>query len=76
MTTTTPAVGGFADVPLHSDRNVVPPTEDAVEKRVAAAAAAHWYAPDQLVWHTPEDIDVKPVYIAADRAAVSPTVTR
>ncbi|MDT5246719.1 MAG: methylmalonyl-CoA mutase, partial [Mycobacterium sp.] len=23
-----------------------------------------------LVWHTPEDIDVKPVYIAADRAAV------
>ena len=40
------------------------------EKHVAAAAAAHWYTPDQLVWHTPEDIDVKPVYIAADRAAV------
>ena len=39
-------------------------------KHVAAAAAAHWYTPDQLVWHTPEDIDVKPVYIAADRAAV------
>ena len=37
----------------------------------AAAAAAHWYAPDQLVWHTPEDIDVKPVYIAADWPTVA-----
>src|SRR6204780_4788487 len=70
MTTTTPVVGSFADVPLHSDRSVAQPTEDAVEQHVAAAAAAHWYTPDQLVWHTPEDIDVKPVYIGADRAAV------
>src|SRR3984957_15936369 len=70
MTTTTPVVGNFADVPLHSDRSVAQPTEDAVEQHVAAAAAAHWYTPDQLVWHTPEDIDVKPVYIGADRAAV------
>jgi methylmalonyl-CoA mutase len=69
MTTTTPAVGSFADVPLHSDRTVAQPTDDAVRKHVEAAAAAHWYTPDQLVWHTPEDIDVKPVYIAADRAA-------
>src|SRR5271155_2439998 len=70
MTTTAPAVGSFADVPLRSERSVAQPTEDAVEKHVAAAAAAHWYTPDQLVWHTPEDIDVKPVYIAADRAAI------
>src|ERR1700742_3213075 len=70
MTTTTPVVGNFADVPLRSDRSVAPPTEDAVEQHVAAAAAAHWYTPDQLVWHTPEDIDVKPVYIGADRAAI------
>jgi len=69
MTTTTPAVGSFADVPLCSDRNVAQPTDDAVREHVKAAAAAHWYTPDQLVWHTPEDIDVKPVYIAADRAA-------
>jgi methylmalonyl-CoA mutase len=68
MTTTTPVVGSFSDVPLHSDRTVPTPTENAVEEHIAAAAAAHWYAPDQLVWHTPEDIDVKPVYIAADRA--------
>src|ERR1700728_3045913 len=70
MTTTTPVVGNFADVPLRSDRSVAQPTEDAEEQHVAAAAAAHWYTPDQLVWHTPEDIDVKPVYIGADRAAV------
>jgi methylmalonyl-CoA mutase len=70
MTTTAPAVGSFADVPLHSERTVTPATEAAVEEHVAAAAAAHLYTPDQLQWHTPEDIDVKPVYIAADRAAV------
>src|SRR6202041_1892127 len=70
MTTTTPVVGNFADVPLHSDRSVAQPTEDAVEKHIAAAPAGPWYPPDQLVWHTPEDIDVKPVYIGADRAAV------
>ena len=60
----------FADIPLHGDRAVQPPTEAAVDKHVAAAASAHWYTPDQLDWHTPEGIDVKPVYIAADRAAV------
>ena len=53
MTTTAPVVGNFSDVPLHSGRSVQTPTEDAVEKHVAAAAAAHWYTPDQLIWHTP-----------------------
>ena len=70
MTTTAPAVGSFSDIPLHSERTVQPPTEAAVEKHVAAAAAAAWYTPAELVWHTPEDIAVKPVYIAADRSAV------
>ena len=70
MTTSTPLIGSFADIPLHGDRVGQPPTDAAVDKHVAAAAAAHWYTPDQLVWHTPEDIDVKSVYIAADRAAV------
>ncbi|WP_343573489.1 methylmalonyl-CoA mutase [Mycobacterium sp.] len=68
MTTTTTGVGNFADVPLDGGRSVARPTQDAVEKHIAAVAAAHWYTPDQLVWHTPEDIDVKPVYVAADRA--------
>ncbi|OBG70708.1 MULTISPECIES: methylmalonyl-CoA mutase [unclassified Mycobacterium] len=69
MTTTAPAVGSFAEVPLRSERTPQRPTESAVEQFVEASAAAHWYTPDQLQWHTPEDIDVKPVYIGADRAA-------
>ena len=69
MTTSTAAIGNFSDVPLHSERNVPSPTEAAVEKHVATAASAQGYTPDQLDWHTPEGIDVKPVYIAADRAA-------
>jgi methylmalonyl-CoA mutase len=66
----TAVIGSFADVPLQGERAVQPPTEAAVEKHVAAAASAYLYTPDQLVWQTPEGIDVKPVYIAADRAAV------
>ncbi|GAB7141965.1 methylmalonyl-CoA mutase [Mycobacterium riyadhense] len=69
MTATVPAIGNFAQVPLRSDRTIAPPTEDQVRQHVAAAARAHWYTPEQLLWHTPEGIDVKPVYIAADRAA-------
>ncbi|MGZ4514943.1 MAG: methylmalonyl-CoA mutase family protein, partial [Mycobacterium sp.] len=59
MTTTTPVVGSFSDIPLHGDRETQRPTEAAVQERFSAATP----------WHTPEDIDVKPVYIAADRAA-------
>ncbi len=69
MTTSTAAIGSFSDIPLHGDRDMQPPTEAAVEKHVAAAASAQGYTPDQVDWHTPEGIDVKPVYIAADRAA-------
>ena len=54
MTTTTPVIGSFADVPLHGDRNAKP------------AAAVELAS----TWHTPEGIDVKGVYVAADRAAV------
>ncbi|OBG33181.1 methylmalonyl-CoA mutase [Mycobacterium alsense] len=71
MTMTTPAIGSFANVPLHGDRAVPPPTEAAVAEHVAAAASAHGYTPEQLQWHTPEGIDVKPVYIGADRAAAA-----
>jgi len=53
MTTTAPVIGNFSDVPLHGDRHAQPP--------VAAERAS--------AWHTPEGIDVKPVYVAADRAA-------
>ena len=70
MTATT-GIGSFADVPLHGDRRSdrSPLTEAAVAEHVAAAAAAHGYTPEQLDWVTPEGIDVKPVYVAADRDA-------
>jgi methylmalonyl-CoA mutase len=63
------AIGSFADIPLHGEGNGEPATEAAVAEHVAAAAAAHGYTPDQLDWVTPESIDVKPVYVAADRDA-------
>ncbi|OBG80156.1 methylmalonyl-CoA mutase [Mycobacterium sp. E802] len=72
MTATTGSeIRSFADVPLKGDAQAQPATPDAVEQHVAAAAAAHGYAPEQLTWATPEGIDVKPVYIAADRDAAA-----
>jgi methylmalonyl-CoA mutase len=62
-------VASFADIPLHGDRVAEAVTGAAVTQYIAAAAAAHGYTPDQLDWHTPEGIVVKPLYIAADRAA-------
>ncbi|HEX7322741.1 MAG TPA: methylmalonyl-CoA mutase family protein, partial [Mycobacterium sp.] len=64
-------VGSFADIPLHGDRAAESPTEAAVAEHVAAAAAAHGYTAEQVAWHTPEGITVKPVYTAADRAAAA-----
>jgi methylmalonyl-CoA mutase len=68
MTASDVRIGSFADVPLHGDEVVAAPTEADVTKHVAAAAAAHGYTAEQLDWHTPEGIVVKPVYTAADRA--------
>ncbi|OBJ74055.1 methylmalonyl-CoA mutase [Mycobacterium sp. 1274756.6] len=71
MTSTTTGIPSFADVPLHGQQTGAPVTADAVAKHVAAAAEAHGYTAEQLDWHTPENIVVKPVYTAADRAAVA-----
>ncbi|MGU3499099.1 methylmalonyl-CoA mutase [Mycobacterium sp. C31M] len=69
MTATEPTViGSFADVPLTGESGVTP-TAEAVTEQVATAAAAHGYTPEQSVWSTPEGIDVKPVFIGADRDA-------
>ncbi|KAA8969142.1 methylmalonyl-CoA mutase [Mycobacterium sp.] len=62
-------IGSFADVPLCGEHSFEAPTEPDVRQHIAAAAAAHGYTPDQLDWDTPEGIVVKPLYIAADRAA-------
>ena len=67
MTTTKPSIGSFADVPLHGDGTSTPATADGVAQLVSTAAAAHGYTAEQLTWSTPEGIDVKPVFIAADR---------
>ncbi len=69
MTASTTRIDSFADVPLRSERAIEPATDASVAAHVAAAAEAHGYAPDQLDWATPEGIDVKPVFIAADRDA-------
>ena len=68
MTASDVRIGSFADVPLHGDEVAAAPTEADVAAHVAAAAAAHGYTAEQLDWHTPEGIVVKPVYTAADRA--------
>lgn len=72
MTVTEPkkTIDSFAEVPLVGDDAATAPSPSEVGEQVAAAAAAHGYSPDQLDWVTPEGIDVKPVYIAADRDAV------
>jgi len=73
VTATQPKIGSFADVPLHAGdaRDAgASPTHQQVDAQVSAAAAAHGYTAEQLDWATPEGIDVKPVYIAADRDEV------
>ncbi|MEB3063026.1 methylmalonyl-CoA mutase [[Mycobacterium] zoologicum] len=72
MTTSTsrPTIGSFAGVEL-GDRRAEAVTAADVAEHVAVAAAAHGYTPEQLDWETPEGIAVKPVYTAADRAAVA-----
>ncbi|MET9029257.1 methylmalonyl-CoA mutase [Nocardia sp. NPDC004168] len=65
-------IGSFADVPL-AERAPEPAAVDAaqVTEYVRAAAAANQYAPEQLVWSTPEGIDVPPVFTKADRDAIA-----
>ncbi|WP_280251461.1 methylmalonyl-CoA mutase [Nocardia abscessus] len=65
-------IGSFADVPL-AERAPEPAAVDAaqVTEYVRAAAAANQYAPEQLVWATPEGIDVPPVFTKADRDAIA-----
>ncbi|CDO08580.1 methylmalonyl-CoA mutase [Mycolicibacterium cosmeticum] len=67
MTASTSTVPSFADVPLTSATTPAAPTAEAVAELTANAAAAHGYTPEQLDWVTPEGIEVKPVYTAADR---------
>lgn len=63
-------IPSFADIPL-TEPQTDAPTPAAAQARVAEAAAAHGYAAEQLDWHTPEGIVVKPLYVGADRDAAA-----
>ncbi|MBY6410028.1 methylmalonyl-CoA mutase [Rhodococcus sp. BP-252] len=62
-------IGSFADVPLKDPSEPAPsaPTPDEASAHIAAGARANNYTAEQVVWSTPEGIDVKPVYTKADR---------
>ncbi|WP_227982100.1 methylmalonyl-CoA mutase [Nocardia spumae] len=62
-------IGSFAEVPL-GDSSPARVDSAGVEAFVAESAAANGYTPEQLVWATPEGIDVAPVYTKADRDGV------
>ncbi|MGF2951899.1 methylmalonyl-CoA mutase [Mycobacterium sp. THU-M116] len=57
MTSSASVIGNFSDIPLHGDGTAQRPAE--------AVGDEH------RTWQTPEGIDVKPVYVAADRAAAA-----
>ncbi|MEU4311788.1 methylmalonyl-CoA mutase [Nocardia sp. NPDC024068] len=64
-------IGSFAEVPLTEPGFTPEPAGDSArEAFVAASAAANNYSPEQLVWSTPEGIDVPPVFTGRDRDAV------
>lgn len=65
-------IGSFAEVPL-TERAPEPAAVDAagVDAFLKASAAANNYTTDQLVWSTPEGIDVPPVFTKADRDAIA-----
>ena len=64
-------IPSFAGVPLHSGSPEPAPTEAAAAARIAQAASANGYSPEQLDWQTPEGIVVKPLFVAADRDGVA-----
>ncbi|MDH6281267.1 methylmalonyl-CoA mutase [Prescottella agglutinans] len=64
-------IGSFADVALTDPEFPQPaaPTAEQTEALVENLATANNYTAEQVVWSTPEGIDVKPVYTKADRDA-------
>lgn len=65
-------VGSFAEVPLN-EPGFTPAAADESARTafVQESATANNYAPEQLVWSTPEGIDVPPVFTKADRDAIA-----
>ncbi|AEF40382.1 Methylmalonyl-CoA mutase large subunit [Hoyosella subflava DQS3-9A1] len=59
----------FADIPFVAAGadHQAPPTEEEARAHEAAAAQANNYAVEDVVWHTPEGIDVRPLFTSSDR---------
>ena len=65
-------IGSFADVALDGSDDPVAKVHFAdVDEAIDSLAAANGYSTEQVVWSTPEHIDVKPIYTRADRDAVT-----
>ncbi len=60
-------IPSFADVTLTGERTAASPEKSAAAELISSAAAAHGYSAQQLDWHTPETIVVKPLFTGADR---------
>lgn len=65
--------GSFAEVPLEDPQSPAPtpPSVEQAQALIEEGANANNYAAEQVVWSTPEGIDVKPVYTGADRTAAA-----
>ncbi|QBJ98420.1 methylmalonyl-CoA mutase [Rhodococcus sp. ABRD24] len=65
-------IGSFADVALTDPQfpESAAPTSEQTDALIENLATANNYTPEQVVWSTPEGIDVRPVYTKADRDAV------
>ncbi|ALG84824.1 methylmalonyl-CoA mutase [Gordonia phthalatica] len=63
------SVPSFADVALTGDHTAAPAGAGA--DQTEALATPHGYTAEQVVWNTPEQIDVQPVFTRADRDAVT-----
>ncbi|MDF3317450.1 methylmalonyl-CoA mutase [Rhodococcus sp. C3V] len=66
-------IGSFAEVPLEDPQSPAPtpPSVEQAQALIEEGANANTYAAEQVVWSTPEGIDVKPVYTGADRTAAA-----
>lgn len=66
-------IGSFAEVPLEDPQSPAPtpPSVEQAQVLIEEGANANNYAAEQVVWSTPEGIDVKPVYTGADRTAAA-----
>ncbi len=60
-------IPNFSDVDLNLDALAETPTPEEAAGLVETLSTTHGYTPEQTVWHTPEQIDVAPVYTRADR---------